>query len=90
MDTIVKLLTDPTNYAIVQLPGRNFPGVVFQGDSVHALIAQVKNTIDLAGKYSDQDLDAELKDILDLLLGVENKLKSVCDREDISMPYPAT
>jgi hypothetical protein len=90
MDAVATLLTDTANYAIVQLPGRKFPGVVFQGDSLHALIAQVRNTIDLADKYPDQDLDAELKDILELLLAVENKLKSVCDREGISMPYPAT
>lgn len=28
-----KLLSEPTNDAVVQLPGRAFPGVVFQGDS---------------------------------------------------------
>ena len=30
MDATAKRLTDPTNYAVVQLPGRQFPGVVFQ------------------------------------------------------------
>ena len=31
------LLSEPTNYAVVQLPQRKSPGVVFQGDSLHAL-----------------------------------------------------
>ena len=31
------LLSEPANYAVIQLPGRRFPGVVFQGDSLHAL-----------------------------------------------------
>ncbi len=31
------LLSEPTNHAVFQLPQREFPGVVFQGDSLHAL-----------------------------------------------------
>jgi hypothetical protein len=89
MDGIAKLLTDPTNYAVVQLPGRQFPGVVFQGDSIHALIAQLRNALDAAQKYADDDLNAELEDALELLSGVQNKLKSVCEREGVAMPWPA-
>ncbi len=88
MDSGVTLLTDPTNYAVVQLPGRNFPGVVFQGDSIHALVAQLKDAIGIAEKHSDDDLNAELSDLLELFAGVENKLKSVCAREGIALPYP--
>jgi hypothetical protein len=36
--TDAKLLSEPKNYAIVQLPQRRFPGVVFQGDSLNILI----------------------------------------------------
>jgi predicted RNase H-like HicB family nuclease len=89
MDATAKLLTDPTNYAVVQLPGRQFPGVVFQGDSIHAMIAQMRNALDAARKYSDQALNAELEDALELLSGVENKLKAVCEREGMAMPWPA-
>jgi hypothetical protein len=89
MDGIARLLTDPTNYAVVQLPGRQFPGVVFQGDSLHALIAQLRNALDAAQKYADDDLNAELEDALELLSGVQNKLKSVCEREGVAMPWPA-
>jgi hypothetical protein len=38
MDRTAKLLTETSNYAVVQLPGRQYPGVVFQGDSIHALL----------------------------------------------------
>jgi Family of unknown function (DUF6959) len=38
-----ELLTPPGNYAVVQLPGRKFPGVVFQGDSLAALCEQTAN-----------------------------------------------
>lgn len=89
MDGIARLLTDPTNFAVVQLPGRAFPGVVFQGDSIHALIAQIQNALDAAKKHADDELNAELEDALELLSGIQNKLKSVCDREGLAMPWPA-
>jgi hypothetical protein len=89
MDRTAKLLTESSNYAVVQLPGRQYPGVVFQGDSIHALLAQVKNALDAARKYSDDELNAELEDAVELLAGVENELKSVCEREGIIPPYPA-
>lgn len=88
MDGIAKLLTEPTNYAVVQLPGRAFPGVVFQGDSIHALIARIRNALNAARKHADDDLNAELEDALELLSGVQNKLRSVCEREGVPMPWP--
>jgi predicted RNase H-like HicB family nuclease len=48
MDGIAKLLTNAENYAVVQLPGRQFPGVVFQGDSIRTLISQLKGALDAA------------------------------------------
>jgi hypothetical protein len=67
------LLTDAANYSVVQLPGRQFPGVLFQGDSIHGLGAQVTGTLAAARKYSDEDLTAELEDALETLSSVENK-----------------
>ena len=89
MDAIAKLLTDPTNYAVVQLPDRKFPGVVFQGDSIHALKSQIQNALNAARKYADDDLNAELEDALALLSTVETKLRTICEREGIHLPFPA-
>ena len=88
MDSIARLLTEPTNHAVVQLSGRQYPGVVFQGDSIHALIAQVTSALTSARKYADEDLNAELEDVLETLSAVETRLRAVCDREGISMPFP--
>ena len=41
----VKLLSEPTNYAVVHLPGRAFPGVVFQGDSLDGIIADLEEVV---------------------------------------------
>ncbi len=58
-------------------PGRKYAGAVFQGDSIHALIAQLKSALDTAPKYSDDDLNVELKDSHSLLTEAEDKRRSV-------------
>ncbi|WP_430426199.1 DUF6959 family protein [Phenylobacterium sp.] len=35
------MLSEATNFAVVQLPGRAYPGVVFQGDSLASLIGDI-------------------------------------------------
>jgi uncharacterized membrane protein len=70
-----ELLTEATNYAVVQLPGRRFPGVVFQGDSLgslcHALRAALaeQDAADLRGELEAivTGLDQVLQDYLDVL-----------------------
>ena len=47
----VDLLTSPGNYAIVRMPGRRFPGVVMQGDSLSILA------------YDAQEIAVALSDI---------------------------
>ncbi len=39
----VKLLTLPTNFAVVQLPERSFPGVVVQGDTLNSIVESLTN-----------------------------------------------
>ena len=46
-DKTAILLNNSRNFAIVKLPGRNFPGVVFQGDSLHAINARLNKIVEL-------------------------------------------
>jgi hypothetical protein len=57
-----ELLTPPHNFAVVQLPGRGFPGVVFQGDSLAGLCEQA------AALAEDIDGAAELSGSLNAIL----------------------
>lgn len=40
-EIVVEALSDLGNFAVVQLPGRKYPGVVIQGDSLWSLRCQV-------------------------------------------------
>jgi hypothetical protein len=42
----VELLTDGGNDAVVRMPGRRFPGVVVQGDSLSVLRGEVAEVVE--------------------------------------------
>lgn len=74
---MAELLTEPTNFAVIQLPGRRFPGVVFQGDSLGSLCADLraalaeKEATDIRSEIEAivSDLDQVLRAYLDVLDG---------------------
>jgi hypothetical protein len=74
----VRLLSPATNYAVVQLPGRAFPGVVFQGDSLDNLIAELEEAL------SDSE---GLTDVVERLKGVRRHYEAVCRKEGVGLPY---
>jgi hypothetical protein len=82
------LLTEPHNYAVVQLPERNFPGVVFQGDSLHNLLRQITEIRALAVRGTErEELLAELDDLYALFRDLEYGYAKVCSAHGIDLPY---
>jgi predicted RNase H-like HicB family nuclease len=82
--TNAKLLSEPTNYAVVQLPGRAFPGVVFQGDSLQGLIAELEEVI--VQETPDEKASA-LKALAGRLRDVRSHYEAVLGREGLELPY---
>lgn len=81
---VADVLSEPTNFAVVQLPGRAFPGVVFQGDSLDTLIDDLESvamTPDAAEK------EAILADVLNRLRNVQGHYEAVLERLGIQLPY---
>lgn len=62
----VEIYSDASNAAVMRHPGRRFPGVLVQGDSLSSLVAQVA---DISGRAEglDDDLRDELNDVLEKL-----------------------
>lgn len=80
----VKLLSRPTNYAVVHLPGRAFPGVVFQGDSLNILIKDLER---VAMETDAAEREAKLADVIQRLREAQGHHETVLKREGISLPY---
>jgi hypothetical protein len=86
----VELLSSATNYAVVQLPGRRFPGVVIQGDSLHGILQRLAKLRELAITHrDDEELAVGLTNLHALLEGLPGATKRVCQERGIEVPYPA-
>ena len=60
-----ELFTDGGNAAVVRLPGRRFPGVVIQGDSLSVIRGDIAELRDACGRSEV----GEAKELAELLLG---------------------
>lgn len=79
-----KLLSQPTNYVVVQLPGRKFPGVVFQGVSLNILVGELERV----ESENDPIEKAEgLSFILEGLIEVRSHYENVLKKEGLNPPY---
>lgn len=79
-----RLLTSAANYAVVQLPGRQFPGVVFQGDSLHILISEIESALAEADPAEQR---AEFGYIVEQLKAVQRHYEDVLADANIPLPY---
>jgi len=86
----IEVLTDVSNLAIVRMPGRNYPGCVFQGDSVSHLLKCVQHAYSLARETTNTELIDELAELKELL---EDRLKhyeKVITQHGYSIPYASS
>jgi signal transduction histidine kinase len=88
MSGVVELLSRPINFAVVQLPERNYPGVVVQGDSLNALVQRVERMSKLLEANQVEDLAAEIEDVHEQLSDALLHYESVCAERSIPLPYP--
>jgi len=66
----LEVFSQAVNCGIVKMPGRRFPGVVMQGDSLYALYINAKRILKLTKTItSDSELIEEIKFLVDNLEG---------------------
>lgn len=81
---VARLLTPPHNYAVVQLPERHFPGVVFQGDSLHALIGDLERAI---AEPDPEERAACFEEVVERLHAIRGGYEAALKKEGIKLPY---
>ena len=79
-----ELLTPPHNFAVVQLPHRRYPGVVFQGDSLASLCDLATAVAEATAETPASDDAAELRDELNDILRIYIEVLS---RRGIELPF---
>ena len=87
MDEIAKLLTPPHNFAVVQLPGRAFPGVVMQGDTLHHHVAKFSKLLNWLDPNEQEEFYHAVLELNEQLEGALVEYEKTCERHGISLPY---
>ena len=83
----VEIYSDQTNAAVIRHPGRRFPGVLIQGDSLFSLCVQADDACAAARGKLGSDAYDELNELRNALWGYLNHYKSVLGEHQISLPF---
>ena len=83
-----EILQAGSNGAVVQLPGRKFPGVVIQGDSLSIMVRsliEIRKAV--AENKVNEDVVIELDELIDQLYGRVALYEMTLENNGIELPY---
>jgi hypothetical protein len=83
----IEVYSDPSNFAVVRMPGRSFPGCVVQGDSLHILSQLANRVCELARTAGSEELVDEANDLAEQLAGRLAHYESVLKAHGLALPY---
>jgi hypothetical protein len=83
----VEIYSDQTNAAVLRHPQRKFPGVLIQGDSLHALCRQTDDILADADSLRGTDAYDDLSDLGDRLRDYLRHYKVVMEEHRLPLPF---
>lgn len=81
------MMTGAQNYAVLRLPGRRFPGVLVQGDSLSILTAEVQQALALLRAGDTAGAEEELAYVANHLSGLLDGYIRVLDAAGTPLPF---
>ncbi len=81
----IEVFSEASNRAVVRMPGRRFPGVVIQGDSLSLLVSAARLVRE--GVPQGGALQETANELFDLLSGYLAHYESVLAENGIELPY---
>ena len=85
--TSIGILDDASNQAVVQLPGRRFPGSVIQGDSLSYLYDLACDAEDRVARSADSELRDTVQELRQLIEGRFHHYDEIIASKGITRPY---
>ncbi len=83
----VEIYSDTTNQSVMKHPGRNYPGVLIQGDTLYSYCQSLDEACrDLKSKNIEEAFD-EINVIRNALWGKLNHYKAVLGEHNIELPF---
>jgi hypothetical protein len=83
----VEIYSDASNAAVMRHPGRRFPGVLIQGDTLSGLCATADAICASGRQHLDADTYMELNDLRNHLWSFLLHYKTVLGEHDIRLPF---
>ncbi len=83
---LVEILSDATNMAVMRHPGRRFPGVLLQGDTLYRTLDALKRIRDASGSLPE-DSTTELNDLIDEFTERLDHYREVMRQENLDLPF---
>ena len=84
----IEILSESPNCPVVRIPGRKFPGIVVQGDSLKILLDHIIEIEELSSQYSDGEVSAAVAHLKSILVGYIEEFQSTMKSHMHSLPYP--
>jgi hypothetical protein len=81
--------SEDSNYGVVRMPGRNYPGAVIQGDSLKILWDLARQVAEYVrvGQTDDDEFRGTVEDLHNALLGRLLHYQKVIRRAGFDLPY---
>jgi|GEM_PF-535756 len=85
----LEVYSEDSNYGVVRMPGRSYPGAVIQGDSLNILWKTAQRVVEAIqmGRTDDDDFLLEVEDLHNRLLDRLLHYQAVLQREGFDLPY---
>ncbi|TWT17112.1 hypothetical protein FQY83_17385 [Luteimonas marina] len=83
----VEILSDQSNAAVMRHPERRFPGILVQGDSLHALCLQADLVCAAAKSSLTPEAYGEANDLRNKLWGYLSHYKVVLGEHQLPLPF---
>ena len=84
---VVEILSDTTNAAVMRHPGRKFPGVLVQGDTLYSLCQSADFACSRARSKVDDEAFRELNQVRNVLWSLLTHYKSALEEHQIPVPF---
>lgn len=83
----IEIHSDQTNAAIMRHPGRRFPGLLIQGDTLFSLWWQADRACAVAHGRLTEDEYHEIEELRDRLRAYLDHYKRVLEEHQIQLPF---
>jgi hypothetical protein len=83
----IEILAEGSNCPIVKTPGRKFPGILLQGDSLKVLLDAATEIYEISSHEANDELHAAVGELKDKLAGFVAAYEKAMHANGLELPY---